>query len=504
MLRELQRLLRLPFRFWEILALTVLPAFVAYGVYRLNERRITEVIGISVAIALFAIFVPRPGAALVALIIFLPLQGFGFGLLLSVHVPATFLREASYFKELMLICLFIAALRRFRDESEHIDAMDRALLAYVGVVTIYLFIPHVFATIAPSAWAPRFTAWRADCGYVIMFFAVRHAGIGARARERFVQSVLGLGWLLVAVGVYQKLSASSYKHFVIFHARQIQYLTTVLKEPIAAVNQGLLFITNPHPQELTSVFISPYDMADYLLLVVGITTARIVRDRRSPWNYVLLAGCITVLFFSRIRADSLGVLLILVVAVLPAPRRPIEARVRMILAIVIGAAVIVPSLGGTRFVGAQGGSTSNHGHIGEFEHGISVAISHPLGLGIGNQAATASKYTAEVGVPPNSLIQSGSVAQVSDELGIQALIPWLFLMVLIFRALLRRAREPDDLVTGAGLTMVGFFVAAQFHHALITYPGPWTLFAAVGLALAPRPEPEADRLPGAGRALVAR
>jgi hypothetical protein len=224
-------------------------------------------------------------------------------------------------------------------------------------------------------------------------------------------------------------------------------------------------------------------MADYLLLVVGITAARIIRDHRSAWNWALLAGTVAVLFFSRVRADSLGALLVLGVAVLPAPRRPVEARIRLILGLVIGAAIIVPSLGGTRFVGAQGGSQSNHGHVGEFIHGVSVAVSHPLGLGLGDQAATATKYQAETGLPPSTLISSGSVAQVSDELGIQALIPWLLTMGFIFYELRRRARGPDDLVTGVGLGLLGLFIAAQFHHAFITYPGPWTFFAAIGLAL---------------------
>jgi hypothetical protein len=459
------------------------PLIVAVLAYKLSEKRLEEVIALAIVVGVFAVLVQRPGAALIALIVFLPIESVLFGFLLGLHVPASLLRPASAFKELMAVCVLFAALRRLRDGEERLDRIDKALLTYVGVTTVYLIIPHLFSPTAPSSWTVRLLAWRADCAYILVFFAARHAGISEASKRRFVKVVLALGWLVVLCGLYQRLAPGSWTHFMIDRAKQMEYLVAVLKEPVAAVTQGLHFITNTHPLEVSSTFVSPYDMADYLMLIVGITAARVVRERRAPSNYVLLAGAVAVLFFSRIRADSLGALIILVVAVLPAPRRPTEARIRMVVGILLAAVVIVPSLAGTRYVGAQGGSQSNHIHVGEFEHGVEVAVQHPLGLGIGDQAATATKYQAETGLPPSTLLSSGSVAQVSDELGLQALIPWLITMGFIFWELRRRARGPDDLVTGAGLGFLGLFVAAQFHHAFITYPVPWTMFAAIGLAL---------------------
>jgi hypothetical protein len=265
----------------------------------------------------------------------------------------------------------------------------------------------------------------------------------------------------------------------------VQYQLNVLHNTPAEVVNSLAYLVNQHPLRVSSIFLSPFDMGDFLVLVVALVAERISRDRRSWTNYLLLGGSIAALFASRVRADSLAALVVLGLAVLPSPPRPVTARIRLIAAIAIGAAIIIPSLGGTRFVGAQGGNASNQGHIREITNGIHAMVDHPLGLGIGVQPATANRFLLS-GNQIGLYTTDNSITQVGDELGFQALLPWLGFLIAAGVALRRRARGHDPLVAGAGLALIGILIAGQYHHVFLTYPVPWTLWAAIGLALRDR------------------
>jgi hypothetical protein len=460
----------------------IAPVLVAAALYALSTKQIGVIIGAVIGLAVFAVMVRRPGAALIMLAVFLPLQPLGFGLLLGFHVPASILRPASSFKELMGICILVAALREFREGRQRLDRIDKAILAYVLVVTVYLIVPHLFSAGAPSQLSPRLLAWRSDCGYVLVFFGARHAPISARSRQRFFQVVIGIGALTAAVALFQRIAPGTWTHFVLHRAHQPQYLQFVLHDNAVAVADALRYLLNTHPLHVSSIFLSPYDMSDYLLIVAALVAERISRDARSPSNYVLLGAVVGALFFSRVRADALALVVMLVLVVLPAPRRPVEGRIRMILALLVGAALVVPSLSGSRYVGAQGGSSSATGHVKEINRGVSLLVHNPLGLGLGIQPSTITRLAGASGGQTN-ITTDNSITQVGDELGIQGLLPWLVLLVLTSAALARRARTADEYTTAAGLALLGVLIAGQYHHVFLVYPVPWTLWATVGLAL---------------------
>ncbi|MHB1534689.1 MAG: hypothetical protein ACYC1D_08780, partial [Acidimicrobiales bacterium] len=393
------------------------PVVVAVAAAKLSERQLEEVIGAILALGLFAVMVRRPGAALLALVAFLPLEQISFGLLLGLHVPASLLEPASGFKELMGISILFAALRELRDGRERLDRLDRALLAYVGFVTLYLLLPHLFSPTAPSAWNVRLLAWRSDCGYPLVFFGVRHAGISFRFRERFTRLVIGLGVLTAVLALYQRAAPGSWTNFVFHRAHQVQFETDIVHVSLADTINTFRYLLSLNPLRVSSIFFSPFDMADYLVLVAALLVERISHDARSPWRYPQLALVMAALFFSRTRADALAAVIVLALAVLPAPRRPIEARVRLIVALLVGAAIVVPALGGTRFLGAHGANTSSQQHVSEVTYGISVIWHHPFGLGLGDQPSTASRFAAATG-QASGVISDNSVTQVGDELGI--------------------------------------------------------------------------------------
>jgi hypothetical protein len=459
-----------------------IPVVVLLGSLALNEKHMSDVIGLVIGLGILAFFVQRPGPALITLIIFLPLEQVGLGLLHRLGVPGTILRPASSFKELLGICILISALRQIRDSRERLDKIDIAILAYVGVCLAYLAVPHLFSSIAPTAWNPRLLAWRSDCGYPLVFFGVRHAPIDPKYKRHFITAVLWIAGLTTLGGVYQYIDPGSWSHWILVTAGQINYQFYVLGETAFQVSQNLKFVFQTSPLHVASIFFSPYDMGDYLIIVIAICGETIGLLRRSLTYYALMAASLFCLFVSQSRSDGLAAIIVILLIALPTPRHPAEGRLRIAAAILVGAAVIVPSLAGTRFVGAQGGSASATGHIHEIEDGIKYILKRPLGLGLGDQPGTAARFAAQTGFPGND-ISDNSITQVGDELGIQAMVPWIAMVLFVLLGLKRRAKSGDTFAAQMGLALLGILIAGQFHHVFILYAVPWTIWGGAGLAL---------------------
>ncbi|MDQ1392640.1 MAG: hypothetical protein QOF30_1617 [Acidimicrobiaceae bacterium] len=467
----------------------LLPLAVLYAMMHWPYGRIVHVIAGVVAAGVLAWAIKRPGNALIVLVCFLPLQAIGFGFLLRLHVPAQILRPAGGIKDVLAAGILLSALHalhvgrtRLGKESQ-LDAIDKVLLLYVAVVTFYLIFPHLF-TLFPvtNRWSVRLLAWRADCGYVLLFFAVRHAPIPATARRRFIQVLIALTGLTVILGFYQWIRPQSWSNLILMSGRQVQYQLNVLGIDPATVGRNLGYLTNLSLLRVASVFISPFDMADFLLIPLAIAVERIARDYRSRGSYVLGAGILAVLFASRVRADALAAVIIAVVAMLPTPNRPVAARLRLLAAILVATAIIVPSLGGTRFVNAEGGAKSNQGHISEIAGGLKQMTRNPLGLGIGNVAGVGDRFVLAANRQGGFTVDN-AVLQVGNELGFQAMLPWLLMVFLIWRGLGRAARRPDPFAGGIRLAFLAIFVAGMYHHVFLSFAVAWILWSAVGLAL---------------------
>jgi hypothetical protein len=462
----------------------------AVSVYAFSEKVLAEMIAAAIASVVFVLLVNRPGVALITLIIFMPLQLVGFGLLLGLHVPTAVLRALGGVPELLALTVLVAGLRALRDSGRRLDRVDLALLAYVAVVTLYLFAPHLFSGFATTQWSPRILAWRSDAGYPLVFFAARHAPITPRQKEIFLRVVLGLGALVAFFALYQRLAPQSWSNFILNTAHVATYEFKVLNLPPGVIVQNLGYIFNVSPLRVSSLYLSPFDMADFLVLVSAVAATRISSQSRGRLNYVVLAAAVAAMFFSNARSDGVAVLVILILVILPSSRRPVEGRLRLIGALLVGALILVPALAGTRFVGAQGGASTDQAHVTSIEDGIKVINQFPLGVGLGFQPSTANRFASTVA---HTDISENSILQVGDELGLQALIPWLAMMGLILWELKRRAAGGDRFAAAFGLALVGVMVAGLSHHVFLLLPVPWTLWAGVGLALSVHDRPTHDK-----------
>jgi len=193
----------------------------------LSQKKTLDVAGGCIAILLLVFFVNRPGVAFITLIIFLPFEELGFSLLYAEHFPGSILRPATSLKELLVIAILISGLRAIRDTRRKLDRIDVALLLYFGFTTAYLIFPHLFSSYAPEQWSQRLLAYRADVGYVLIFFGARHAPIDWRFKERILMVIMGLGGVIAGIGLYQYLSPTGYSNFVENTAHVPNYLIHV-------------------------------------------------------------------------------------------------------------------------------------------------------------------------------------------------------------------------------------------------------------------------------------
>ncbi|HUC05073.1 MAG TPA: hypothetical protein VL961_06725 [Acidimicrobiales bacterium] len=466
--------------------LWLVPVGVAMVFLMVSEKTALEIMGACIALLVFVFMINRPGGTLVALIIFLPLEPMGFPLLYRLHIPGTFLHQFSSIKELMALAILVAGLRAIRDTGRHLDKVDVFLLLYVAAVTLYLIVPHFFSALAPTQLAPRLLAWRTDAGYPLVFFGARHAVFSTHLRQRVIRVILVMGAFMGLVGLYQKVSGTGFANFVDNTARVPQYLTNVLGDSPSfadssvkyAISSGVSF------HHITSILLSPYDFADYMIIVALVAAVHISYRHRSVFTYAVFAIAAACIWFTQVRGDAVAVGIALVLVAIPASRTPLEGRIRLVALLVLAAVLVVPALGGSRFSGSnKGAQLSSQGHIYEIEDGLGVIYYEPLGLGLGNQPGVGLKYNTSSALINGGDISDNMITQVGDELGLQSMIPWLIMMFLVGLALQRRASKGDELAAGIGFAFVGWIIAGQTHHVFLTFPGPWTLWVVMGLAV---------------------
>lgn len=479
--------------------LWLVPLGVLYATTKWPMARNEHIIGAVLALGVFAWAVRRPGQALVALVVFLPLQTVGFGFLLALHVPGHVLRLAGGLKELLGVSILVSALhalhvgRTREGKQRQLDAIDKAALAYVGVATVYLLVPHLFTAFYVSPhFAVRLLAWRADCGYVLLFFGVRHAPLAPETRRRFFRVLMAMVGLVVVAGAYQLLRPASWSHLILVTGRQVSYQSSVLGNGQATVVRDLGYLTNIHPLRVSSLFLSPFDLADFLLIPLAIAVERIARNYRAKWSYVLCGVVLLMLFTTEVRADALGAIAIGLIALIPTPQRPVVARLRLLGAMLLGAMVLLPALSGSRFVNGQGGARSNQGHVSELTGGVQTLARNPLGLGIGDAAGVGDRFVLQQPGQQGGFTVDNAVLQVGDELGVQALLPWLVLMVLVWRALGRASKQSDPFAGGIRLAFLAILIAGMYHEPFLSFPVPWILWAAIGMVLRPADAEAAD------------
>ena len=364
---------------------------------------------------------------------------------------------------------------------QRLGKLDKVALAYVGVATCYLLLPALFAPGSPHRWSVRLLAWRLDVGYVLLFIALRYAPITAKAQKWFLYTILSICGIASGFALWQYVSPSGFYRFIVNTGKQYAYERNVLHSSTDTIQSTFQYLTSTGSHlHLGSIFLSPFDMADYLVIVLAVLADRLVRGQRHPALILLCGLVVFALFASQVRADAVAGLVVFLVALKPGAGKPVMARWRMVLVLAIGAALVVPALGGTRFAGGQNSAASANGHVRELNTGFDQLVRTPLGLGLGKNPVTGNRFITP---GQGAFTSDDSYLQVGDELGVLAMVAWLPFVFGALGALGRRARAPSSLAACAGLALLGVLVAGFFHHVFLNFSTSWTLWPLVGLAL---------------------
>ncbi len=190
------------------------------------------------------------------------------------------------------------------------------------------------------------------------------------------------------------------------------------------------------------------------------------------------------IFFTQARANEIAAVVLLILIGLPTAKSPVEGRLRIGAVILVGAILVVPTLAhSSRFFNNSVAAQSSTGHIYEFDQGVGIIYYYPLGLGLGQQPGVANRVGTLATLINGGDNSDNMITQVGDELGLQALIPWLAMMIFALIALKRRASTGDLMAVTGGFALLGIVICGQFHHVFLEFPVPWTLWAMVGMGL---------------------
>ncbi len=441
-------------------------------------------------VGLIAVFSRYPGAALVVLVWFLPLQIPIFSLLYRNGVDGEFLRLAGSIKEALGLAVVVAAARELLKGHSRLASVDKVVLAFVGALLIYLLLPMIVSgSTYPHGFSDRLLGFRLNGGFLLLFVAVRHAPITNRWRRLFFASVLGVAGLLAAVGLYQFLQPDSFRGIVTNDLAMPTFQREVLNTPIGSISQALRFATDS-PIRVGSLFVTPFEFADFLLLPVALLLNRLAGRRAHAWDVLLIVLVMAALLASQTRINILAVGVMTLLALSPSPRRPLANRLRVFALGLLLIVALVPSFASSRLGGVGTSAKSSSEHVDEIQKGLHLLGEHPFGSGLGTAPALAVRLA---GTP--AVVSDNSILQVGNELGVGMMVLFIVVLVTTLLTLGRatRAGPAHDYPSAARLALIGLLLVGQLHHVFQAFAITWILWAAVGLALPARPPDDAEQ-----------
>jgi hypothetical protein len=446
------------------------------------------------ALAAIVLLSRFPGPTLVALVIFLPLQLPLYSFLYTSGIPGGLLRPFGSVKEVLALAVIVAAGRELVARRSRLDRLDKLVLGYVGALLLYLLLPMVMSgSTYPESFTDRLLGFRINGAFLLLFVAARHAPIDERWRRRFVGSVLTMAGLLAAIGIFQFLQPERFTDFVVVDLGIPFYQFEVLETPIGEIVQ-LVRWTTADPVRVGSLFVGPFDFADFLILPAALLLDRLTRRDGRPRDVFLLILIGAALLASQTRANVLALAVMALFALSPGPRRVLANRLRLVAIVVLAIVAFVPSLVSSRLGGAEKSAASTEQHFDEIRGGFEILQENPLGLGLGTAPALAVRLE---GAPV--VISDNSILQVGNELGIVMMVVFVVILIAVVLRLGRADRHgpSNHLARSAWLALIGLILAGQLHHVFQVFAITFPLWALAGLAL--RGPPERHERPGGQR-----
>lgn len=445
----------------------------------------TAVTGLVALLVLLAA-VRRPDLSLLGLIAFFPFQALTLAKLWSFGLPASVVSHLGAWKETLALAVIIAAVRELMASRSRLDALDRFALGFVGLTALYALLQPSIVPGAPATTHIRLLGFRETAGFVLVLFGARHAPLGPRFAARATRTVIAVGGIVGAVGIFEVLFSSAWNHFVVHVVKYPAYQFVVLhSQPRNPAdirfygNVGGLRVVR-----IGSVFLSYLTCAWYLVIPFAVGIERTIRRKASP--LVLLATVLAggALLLTQTRSAILAAVVVAFLGLVPTAGRTRYWRTQVAILLAGLALLAVPvalSTGLTNRVAASGTKSDNSstGHISRFFLGLDTIGHYPLGLGLGTGAGTGQRFQVK-----SDVIAENNYLEVGDELGVLPMLIFIALTAALLLRLRRAAREhPDPLLTAMWTGGAGLAVAALFLQPWSVFEVAWTYWGLAGAAL---------------------
>jgi hypothetical protein len=470
-----------------------LPLVVFWFVRRQPDARLEMLLGGTVALGLVLLIRRYPGPAFVSLVAWLPLQTILLSVLYRFGVPRPVLRPFAAWKELVVVGLLMAGARALSTGRSRLDALDKAALAYVGVVTLYLLFPRFFVQPTgfyffgpPLDLGVRSLAYRVDVLFVLAFLGCRHAGIGRVDLHRACRAILVVGGVAAAVAAFEFFFSGAWNTVAVRWLGVTKYQREVLALSINSEDvRSYVVIAGRTLVRPGSIFLNPLALGFFLVLPLALAVERVLR-RPAPFATHLLVGLIAAaLFLSYVRSAILAALVVAVVSMGRAAGHVSTNRVRF--ALVLGVVVVLglPAAAGTGLAArtaevfdAEAGSTSDH--LAGLGTGIDHLFTQPLGRGLGTQPGVGDRFATA-----GRVTSENSYLQVGNEVGVVALALFVTVTVLLLRRLNAYRDVPSAgwPLVGLRAAGIGLAVGALFLHIWLDFALALSFWGAAGAAL---------------------
>jgi O-antigen ligase len=310
----------------------------------------------------------------------------------------------------------------------------------------------------------------------MVFLAVRWIAVPEWMRLRAEQLFMVSGALVATLGIWNRLGPAGWSDWV-DSVGLIQFRRAVLGVVSHAAVERVAY-GDGHVIRAGSVFLTANDMAYYLLAVIAIAGARMVRRGVRPFEAAVVLVSTLAIFYSFSRSAMALVGLVGVIVAVASGRLSRQAGSLSLAAAIFVAVMTLLGAGGQIASGADAEDERTSAHLDRFAAGVERIVERPLGSGLGTSSATADRFEIEDRVQTENYY-----LRVGVELGLLGSVLVVALVVGVLRRLIAAAKRDGPSVAGAvaafGAAAAGALVLENFSELSMA----WTVAAIVGFAL---------------------
>jgi hypothetical protein len=341
----------------------------------------------------------RPFVALGVLVAGLAFHNFALMVLLHLGTPTILVRIVQAWKEILLLCLVVIAVKQVRDGNlGPLTPTDVLMLAFAAIALMYFVIP-ASALGADASFAQRLVGLRVLLPIPILYLVGRVITARSDAdRAAITLLSLGAGALVTIFGVAELFFVPTRVWLDLGVNQLSSFLGFVYNGPRGLPENFFITITdNVYVRRMVSTYVSPLGIAYTAMLLVPLAIGYIVQ-RPSSHVSKAVAGALGLVILgvalSVTRLAVFGIVAELLILAVLLRKAWIAALVPLVM--VAGIAALTPWASPAPVVDRNlnaiphgnawtipGSDSSGREHYDFLRADLAVVMQHPLGLGTG-------------------------------------------------------------------------------------------------------------------------